>query len=76
MPLFNADGGTAQNCKFLGPTWMDDLAVCFKPASPDGLVSLTGRVTGQPLDLCAFHGMTPNLARGNTEIMMMFRGSG
>ena len=75
-PLFKLSSGTGTWNNFLGPTWMDDLAVCLQTDSSGALTSITGQVTGQLLDLCHYHCMTPNLAKGKTEIMMTFRGQG
>ena len=41
-----------------------------------GLVTKGGIITGILLDLCKGHGMTPNLKKNKSEIMMAFRGKG
>lgn len=76
LPLFGQLCGLGTWAPFLGPTWMDDLAVCLQADRPTDLVSMTGHVTGKLIDLCHYHCMTPNLAKGKTEIMMIFRGTG
>ena len=76
LPLFGQACNDGLWAPFLGPTWMDDLAVCLQSDLPTSLVSMTGHVTSKLIDLCQYHCMTPNLAKGKTEIMMMFRGPG
>ena len=61
---------------FLGPSWMDDLAVCLSASTAVALESKTALVTGLLLDLCHQHGMTPNVQKGKTEILFSFRGKG
>ena len=61
---------------FLGPNWLDDLAVCISAPTSDQLVSRLGTVAGTLLDSCQTHGMTPNLAPGKTELMLALRGKG
>ena len=75
-PFFNYSSGSGKWGNFLGPTWMDDLAVCLQTDCPGALTSTTCQVTGKLLDICHYHCMTPNLAKGKTEIMMTFRGRG
>ena len=76
LPLFGCCEAQATMCSYMGPTWMDDLAVCTLADTPARLVSQISGVTGHLLDLCAFHCMQPNLAKGKTELMMTFRGTG
>ena len=75
IPLFGHFPPLQEQRSFVGPTWMDDLAVCTLANCPETLVSQIGRVAGQLLDICAFHCMQPNLARGKTELMLTFRGN-
>jgi hypothetical protein len=74
LPLFGRDGVTQEQFPFLGPNWMDDLALCFEASSSEGLVSKASCVTSYLLDLCAQHCMSPNLAKGKTELLFTFRG--
>jgi len=76
LPLFGHFPVQQEMVPFLGPTWMDDVAVCITSSTPETLVSQAGAVTGYLLDLCEFHCMQPNLDRGKTELMMTFRGRG
>ena len=64
------------NIGFVGPCWCDDLCVCVSADRVDDLTALTGAATGLLLDLCAQHGMTPNLNKGKTEIVFSARGPG
>eukprot|EP00435_Cladocopium_sp_Y103_P031951 s274_g8.t1 len=61
---------------FLGPTWMDDL--CLGLAADDNaqLLHRSGYALGLLIDLCQAHQMTPNLKKGKTEVMFVFRGAG
>ena len=63
---------------FLGPCWMDDLllAVCLSSSTAEGLENKAGTATGILLDLCAQHGMTPNVQKGKSELMLSFKGRG
>eukprot|EP00435_Cladocopium_sp_Y103_P024816 s1891_g6.t1 len=76
LPLFGQECSGDGVSEFLGPTWMDDLSVCVVSPTAAALPSLTCQVTGTLIDICTFHCMTPNIARGKTEVMMMFRGGG
>ena len=61
---------------FLGPTWMDDLSLCISGATAQEAEHKVGQAAGILLDMCRNYGMTPNLARGKTEIVFHFRGVG
>jgi len=61
--------------EFIGPTWMDDLAVCLAGPSAEGIVQKAGVVAGRLLELCLEHGMTPNLSKNKTEVLLSLRGS-
>eukprot|EP00435_Cladocopium_sp_Y103_P016898 s1730_g4.t1 len=74
LPVFGRDTMTSCTTTFLGPTWMDDLAVCLVSENARTLASTTATVAGLLIDLCSFHCMSPNLSKGKTEAMMLFRG--
>lgn len=74
LPMFGRASMTAETFPFIGPNWMDDLALCVQAPSPARLVSDMGAVAGFLLDTCKEHCLTPNLAVGKTEIQMSFRG--
>ena len=74
LPLFGRVAVTDATFPFIGPNWMDDLALCVQAASPEQLVSDMGAVTGFLLDTCKEHCLTPNLAAGKTEVQLSFRG--
>ena len=59
---------------FLGPTWMDDLALCVYGATPRQLEERIGQATSYLLELCEQHMMSPNPAVGKTEMLLVFRG--
>ena len=59
---------------YIGPTWMDDLAMSLEGESPEALESKIGHATGHLIDLCKRHLMSPNLAKGKTELLLVFRG--
>ena len=60
----------------LGPTWMDDLAICVSGEDAQALERKAATTTGVLLEVCAEHGVTPNLTRGKTEILLSLRGKG
>ena len=70
------DSSAQHDHVYIGPTWMDDLALCLEGATPHELESRIGHATGYLLDLCHQHLMTPNLAKGKTEMLLIFRGKG
>ena len=57
LPLFGQACNNGLWAPFLGPTWMDDLAVCLQSDLPTSLVSMTGHVTSKLIDLCHYHCM-------------------
>ena len=61
---------------FVGPCWCDDLCVCISTDGADELACRTATATGLLLDLCRSHGMTPNLNKGKTEIILSAQGRG
>ena len=76
LPLFGHSFITEHHSYFLGPTWMDDLAVCLVTPEAERLPSIMGQATSFLLDLCDYHCMSPNLFPGKTELLMSFRGRG
>lgn len=74
LPMFDVQHPHPNKEVFLGPTWMDDLAVCLQTDSPESLANKTAFVAGALLDLCRQHCLMPNLAQGKTEVQMVFRG--
>ena len=61
---------------FLGPTWMDDLSLGVSGATAHEAETRIGFAAGALLDKCKRFGMTPNLKRGKTEILLHFQGAG
>ena len=59
---------------FVGPVWMDDLAVCLWGNTTDAVAAKVGVATGVLLDLFREHAMSPNLARGKTEVIITPKG--
>ena len=59
---------------FLGPCWMDDLAIGICATSCSALEAKVALAGSLLLDLCETHGMTPNLKPGKTEAILVFRG--
>ena len=58
----------------LGPTWMDDLAICISGPSAIDLERKAALTAGILLETCMEHGVTPNLTRGKTELLLALRG--
>jgi hypothetical protein len=52
-----------------------DLAVCLAGPTAEGIVQKAGVVAGRLLELRLEHGMTPNLSKNKTEVLLSFRGS-
>ena len=66
----------AQERPMLGPTWMDDLAICISGSTAMELERKAALTAGILLETCMEHGVTPNLTRGKTEILLALRGRG
>ena len=67
LPMFGRAATIDATFPFIGPNWMDDLALCVQSTSSAQLVSDMGAVAGFLLDTCKEHCLTPNLAAGKTE---------
>eukprot|EP00435_Cladocopium_sp_Y103_P050390 s595_g15.t1 len=61
---------------FMGPTWMDDLAICIAADTASSLEQKAAATTGILLEVCLAHGVTPNVSKGKTEILLSLRGLG
>ena len=74
----NIQGGSQPQTStdFIGPTWMDDLALCLWGSTNDALASKLGTATSTLLDLMREHAMCPNLSKGKTELMFTPKGPG
>eukprot|EP00438_Fugacium_kawagutii_P015957 Skav228857 [mRNA] locus=scaffold1718:297876:313905:- [translate_table: standard] len=59
---------------FMGPTWMDDLAVRLSATDAQQIERKASVACGILLDQCKKYFMEPNLQAGKTEIMFSFRG--
>ena len=70
------DHGSLPLADFVGPTWMDDLAICLQSPTGEEVVQKVGMVASRLLELCIEHGMTPNLSKNKTEVLLSFRGHG
>ena len=60
--------------QFMGPTWMDDTAICLSHSETEGLLDKATQTAGKLLELCTEHGMSPNLKKGKSEILLSLRG--
>eukprot|EP00435_Cladocopium_sp_Y103_P027748 s1875_g6.t2 len=72
-PLEHEPQGTRS---FLGPCWMDDLAIPVAGTTAAEVVQKLGVLAGLLIDRCMEFAMTPNLAAGKTEIVLALRGRG
>ena len=61
---------------FLGPCWMDDLAIPIAGDTAESVISKTGVLASLLLDKFVSFATTPNLAAGKTEILMSLLGPG
>eukprot|EP00438_Fugacium_kawagutii_P000288 Skav210752 [mRNA] locus=scaffold1498:120794:126919:+ [translate_table: standard] len=71
-----ATPSTTETRPYLGPCWMDDLAICLSGNTCQAVLRKATCATGILLDLCVSHGLCPNLRAGKTELMFTLRGSG
>jgi hypothetical protein len=74
FPIFREPQMTPSRTPFLGPTWMDDLAVCLEGEEPQRLLRKVGIATGRLRELCTEHAMSPNLKKNKTEILLSLQG--
>ena len=65
---------TGDFTSFIGPTWMDDTAVCIRGKTVPELLNKVTQTAGKLLELSVEHGMSPNLKRGKSEILLSLRG--
>ena len=61
---------------YLGPVWMDDLCIGLRDETPELLIHKIGVVTSLLLETLEGYGMTPNLKKGKTEVVLSLRGTG
>lgn len=61
LPMFGRVSLNDQMMPFIGPNWMDDLALCIRAPSCEALVSRVGRLASFLLDICEQHCIAPNL---------------
>ena len=59
-----------------GPIWADDVSFVVTADDPGNMIEKTKHLTGKILDACRSHGMSPNLKKGKTAIMLCIRGKG
>ena len=59
---------------FVGPTWCDDLSICLWADTAKAVETGASIATGLILDLCRQHGMTPNLRKGKTAVLLSLQG--
>ena len=55
---------------------MDDVCICLTAPTPEGLLRRAGTATSLLLDTMKGYGLTPNLKKGKTELLLSLRGQG
>eukprot|EP00435_Cladocopium_sp_Y103_P016977 s3230_g4.t1 len=60
----------------MGPTWMDDVCLSISSSSATETVHRAGLAASVLLETCTAHGVTPNLDKGKSEILLSLRGEG
>ena len=73
---FGTQDSPAAQVPYLGPVWMDDVCICLTAPTPDGLLRRVGTATSLLLDTMKGYGLTPNLKKGKTELLLSLRGRG
>ena len=73
---FAHDVSSAAVIPYSGPIWMDDLCVGMSAATPAALIHKAGVTTSLLLETLVGYGMTPNLKKGKTELLVSLRGKG
>ncbi len=62
--------------RLLQVVWADDLAVCYKRRGASGLVDEMAQITSVIFQECIRRGLLPNLKKGKSEILLLFKGAG
>jgi len=73
---YDGGGTEATSRPYTGPIWMDDLCVGISAETPSALVQKAGVTTSLLLETLVGFGMTPNLKKGKTELLLSLRGKG
>ena len=73
---FDSEGVTGSETPYIGPVWMDDLCVGITGTTPAELMHKAGVTTSLLLETLVCYGMTPNLKKGKTELLVSLRGKG
>ena len=60
----------------LDTTWADDTAAVTADADPRCLVTKASRLAALVIDQCRSHGLSPNLKKGKSAVMIALRGCG
>ena len=62
--------------EYLGPIWADDIAVVQQGDTPLDLTQRISKTAGLLMDMLACFGMSPNMAKGKSEVLLQLRGCG
>ena len=62
--------------QYMGPVWMDDLCLGLTATTPQLLINKAGLTMALLLETLEGYGMTPNLSKGKTELLVSLRGAG
>eukprot|EP00435_Cladocopium_sp_Y103_P056394 s1820_g19.t1 len=60
----------------MGPTWMDDVCISISGSTAAEVVHRASVATSILLETCTAHGVSPNLDKGKSEILLSLRGRG
>eukprot|EP00438_Fugacium_kawagutii_P021132 Skav213922 [mRNA] locus=scaffold1439:306795:310370:- [translate_table: standard] len=74
-PPYEAPTVTQANPR-IGPTWMDDTALLVSSDNALTIANKAAVAASTFIDECRGHALSPNLAKGKTEVLMMVRGTG
>eukprot|EP00435_Cladocopium_sp_Y103_P039634 s2902_g10.t1 len=72
----SADCAPAIPQSMMGPTWMDDVCISISGVTAADVVHRVGTATSILLETCTAHGVSPNLDKGKSEILLSLRGPG
>ena len=73
--LWQRHQAQSEAIQMISPTWMDDLCLCLDADTGPALATHTASAASALLDVCAQHLVSPNLQKGKTEVIMVFRGA-
>ena len=74
--LYMEADDTSHTATIAETVWADDLALYLQNSNPDNLIENLQEACAQLFNTCMKYGLTPNYAKGKTELLVALRGPG